>query len=99
MFDVGDLVVCVDAHSPPKYVSQRALPYSAAAQAFLVNGRYYRVTDTDLTGEHVRLQGDPYPAGITGGFRAVRFRKINAPDTEVSRLIRACKPVREGQPA
>lgn len=90
MFDVGDLVVCVDARSR-----------SGAAPLFeLTEGRHYRVASSylDSAGEPgVTLEG--IQAQGAYGFFANRFRKIDAPDTEVSRLIRACKPVCEGQPA
>lgn len=87
MFDVGDLVVCVDD------TNSRPLQ-----RHNLKRGAYYRVTGRGVA----TFSGLP---AITIGFprnprfHISRFRKIDAPDTEVSRLIRACKPAREGQPA
>ncbi|WP_156348468.1 hypothetical protein [Sphingomonas sp. Leaf23] len=98
MFDVGDLVVCVDAHSPAKYTPTMTPGAVAAALGYLRQGAYYRISA--MPDAHLcRLEGDIWPPRDLGGYVTRRFRKIDAPDTEVSRLIRARKPVREGQPA
>lgn len=98
MFDVGDLVVCVDAHSPPKYAPAMTPAEIAAVLGYLRHGAYYRISA--IPGPRLcRLEGGAWPQRDLGGYGVQRFRKIDAPDTEVSRLIRACKPVREGQPA
>lgn len=90
MFDVGDLVVCVDAGTAGQ---------SGLVATELKTGQHYRVAEVYEynDGPGVNLDGVFTERGR--GFYAWRFRKVDAPDTEVSRLIRACKPVREGQPA
>ena len=96
MFDVGDLVVCVDDRT------SRGSPHVEVRK-----GRAYRVAFYNAKSDYHDIFGHDcgkvHLAEVAcdnrHGFAAARFRKIDAPDTEVSRLIRACKPVRQGQPA
>ena len=95
MFNVGDLVVCVDDQMSGGV-------REATHPDFIRAGRHYRISRVGKRkGEWgVQLLGDPNMiAWPNCGWKADRFRKIDAPDTEVLRLIRACKHVREGQPA
>lgn len=92
MFDVGDLVVCVNA-----------LPCPVHGPVGLGKGEFYRVRaiktgackQTGFVATGIKVDRNNGPIW----HHVCRFRKIDAPDTEVSRLIRACKPVYEGQPA
>ena len=90
----GDVVVCVDAHSPSFEVVNVAS--NARLRRFLVRGRHYRVTDCFVYQERLwlELQGQP----CFGGFDANRFRKLNdgEDDAELIARIKSCKPVREG---
>lgn len=95
-FQVGDIVVCVDAESctiagchSPKYGSG------------LKTGRYYTISGifSDVRwGDCVTL-ADLIAITVNGGFLARRFRKIDAPRTEIADRIRACKPHDQRVPA
>ena len=81
-FQTGDVVVCVDA---------KPRPYSDPST--LQDGRCYRVCGAGIGPRSHR------PAVLLSGydprhwFTADRFRKIEAPKTELSERIKSCKPI------
>lgn len=87
-FSPGDVVVCRNARGPARK--------GWLAPTQLVNGAFYRVRrvwrDPDW-GMCVVL-ADIEANTVNGGFLATRFRKIEAPKTEIADRIRACKPVK-----
>jgi len=86
-FQVGDVVVCVDADTParPGYFSPDQIR----------NGDLYRLSDTfiDEWGDCIKVAGIVAHT-VNGGFLAARFRKLPRADEEFTRQIRACKPQR-----
>lgn len=93
----GDVVVCVDTSERPLH----PLVIRTGARRHLVLGRTYRVTRMwrGVSGLwFVRLAGFPHGTS-TSGCDLCRFRKVEAPDTEISRRIRACKPIKQTEPA
>jgi hypothetical protein len=84
----GDNVVCVDNDVVPTKSGMYAeLPKVGRSYRVLAVGKY------DLDDVAVTIEGvspDPFP-----GHHHLMFRKIDAPDTKISRRIRACKPIRE----
>lgn len=89
----GDVVVCVDAKPHPCTSNRGMLP--------LKRGTIYRVAREIETAGGTRgvlLVGErPHTCSChygVGGWLPARFRKIDAPDTEISRLIKACNPIR-----
>lgn len=90
-FSVGDVVVCVDLSR--KY---------RTAPVRLRLGAIYKVAATDFSrfdGEQALvLHGLPKLAG-TVGFRAFRFRHLPKADDAFTAEMRACRPVRESEPA
>jgi hypothetical protein len=95
MFDVGDVVVCVDATPVPKGHVHPTVDRLACA-AFLRVGKMYRVRACD--GPTVRLVGDPIPSGRRGGYCSSRFRKVKPADPEFVELLRTIK-IKSAEPA
>jgi hypothetical protein len=87
----GDVVVCVDVG-----------PICGRRSENLVLGRYYTVTGTYVAPPDYSDAGrvgvslaetSPTPPKI--GFFIERFRKIEAPNTKLSRKIKSCRPLKE----
>ncbi len=76
----GDVVVCIN-DGPWENPRFRHVPFPLRiGQIFRVARRQHLVLY--MIGRHDQ------------GYRVERFRKLHAEDTEISRRIRACKPVR-----
>jgi hypothetical protein len=96
-FEPGDLAMCVDA-DPEEGMG--ALYQVALAR--LIAGRVYRVTwvgpdpfASDLINVKLNGVGNADLWAPWGDrWQCRRFRKIEAPDTEISRQILACKPTK-----
>lgn len=94
MFDVGDLVVCVDGIEGPDDGQEKDSDHVYVGDVLRISEIDHVADDIDTDPVTLWFETKPkhsYPSRY--------FEKLTAPDTEVSRLIRACKPVREGQPA
>ncbi len=100
-FGPGDLVVCVD-DGPGRAGPALGVP------SFLRKGLIYRVSKMNAPG--VPLDGmrpaswhvvllDTASAFPNLGYRAERFRKIDKADEQFTAQIRACKPVKQREPA
>lgn len=75
-FNVGDVVVCVDAISPPVNVLPGDEGLVAKGLAFLSNGRCYRIKGlSSIWPVGIHLQGDPL--GHRACYNHCRFRKID----------------------
>lgn len=82
-YDVGDVVVCVDADGAPE----------------LVAGGYYRVTDIKVAEEWYEDAGElgtslegVSPTDGYMDFKASRFRKLPKADDEFTEYMRSMKP-------
>lgn len=93
MFAPGDVVICVDASPKPHRIFGILPPPLPISE-----GRIYRVREAVRRerGVGIKLWGINLAAGPEwyDAFRVSRFRKIDAPDTEISKRIRACKPMK-----
>lgn len=88
----GDVVVCVDTapRRPKQNISK------------IRRGGYYRVTGLTVT-RFLRLPAITLGVHESDGreitYAKDRFRKIDAPKTEISERIKACRPVKVGEDA
>lgn len=94
----GDVVVCVDA-AVLRCRGGRSLQFGHNVK----RGRIYRVVGLKVS---TNFLGTPMACGCLGfvmsdGSVSVthRFRKIDAPKTELSERIKACKPIKHREPA
>lgn len=87
-FQVGDVVVCVDA--TPRGRS----PYGDSLQRLKVRS-LYRVMQAliDNYGDAAVLLESPRSSHPDGIWQANRFRKVKTADEQFTAQIRACKPV------
>lgn len=85
----GDLVVCVahDDGPPPRWYPQIGGVYRVAA--IYPNGAWGPVID---------LCEDPYP-DPEWAWAMENFRKIDKADESFTETVRACRPVRQREPA
>lgn len=92
MFEKNDVVVCVNAK-----------PDEADPMADLLTERKtYRVSNAGARSDGVfALVFKCFPSRTPGNgyaFSATRFRKLKAPDTEISASIKACRPAHRKTP-
>ena len=95
-FQVGDVVVCVDARTP-------AMPNSTAPaeHSELREGSMYRVRslwNDSCFGPCLTLN-EVEARSVNGGFLCRRFRKLPKADEEFTASLRARKPSRNRVPA
>jgi len=96
-FEIGDVVVC-------KHIKPRggARDWHAASLRRLSVGAFYRVTAVGpcpATGSATLGLEGVFSDHSNGRWWAGRFRKIDAPRTEIADRIRACKPADHRVPA
>lgn len=96
----GDVVVCVplELSTCPNTSSHAAHMRAAGEKSMLKAGRLYRVDGVipnPVDGRTLALAGLPTGAGWCCG----RFRKIDAPKSELSERIKACRPIRQPEHA
>lgn len=86
-FQPGDVVVCVDAVSPNR---TGLVPTNVKA------GKTYRVTCcyVGVTGDWAVTIANTLPRAGSAGFKAWRFRKIDAADEQFTAEMRACRPTK-----
>lgn len=86
-FSVGDVVVCVDV---------TPIPLGNVMCPYLKLGAFYRVERVwrDSGGGLIKPQGIR-PGTCTGGYCCSRFRKIEAPKSEIADRIKSCRPIRK----
>lgn len=93
-FGPGDLVVCVDVGE----IIFAGFIHEGGDR--LVFGRAYRcVWLRDIEGFPACGLAEVRSKDRTGGFLALRFRKIDKADEQFTAQIRACKPVKQREPA
>lgn len=79
----GDVVECLGISNPKSPVHK---------------GDVCRVASCFMQGKALMLVGVTVPSPYIG-FAAKCFRKIDAPRTELSERIKACRPIKVGEPA
>jgi hypothetical protein len=90
-FAPGDVVVCEDAR-PCAFYPEATVPVQGAVYR-IVQARDFHDPNTGNTAFAVQLDRDNCVLrGKVGWYNHNRFRKIEAPDTEVARRIKAAKP-------
>jgi hypothetical protein len=90
----GDLVVCIDAK--PDLVDPLA--------HLLIEGRHYRVACVGpRTNDGIyALTAHDWPSNTPGkgwAFAIRRFRKIDKADEKFTEQVRACRPIKQREPA
>jgi hypothetical protein len=90
MFEVGEVVVCVDAS-----IRDHVDACHISAAQMLEQGKFYRVDALEFGGLK-GIGGMRHPFGL---WAADRFRKLPKASSDFTAMIRKCKPQRVKEPA